>query len=225
MNYDLMNNNKLSLTGRIASPVLFTHEVLGESFFETTIEVKRLSGVSDVIPLTVSDRLMDERPITEGEEVTIEGQFRSHNKTDGDRSRLMLTAFARDVIRPALEGVDPNSLEVCGYICKPPVYRVTPFNREICDILLAVNRAYNKSDYIPCILWGRSARYAKDLKVGTKVSMKGRVQSRCYNKTVDGGEVEERVAYEFSVNRFKVEERVAEHDRAALGVQSTAKLF
>ena len=208
MNYDMMNNNRLSLTGTISSPVTFTHEVLGESFFEATIEVKRLSGMTDVIPLTVSDRLMCDAPLAEGEEVTVEGQFRSHNKTVGDKSKLLLTAFARDVIRPALVGVDPNSLEVCGYICKPPIYRVTPFNREICDVLLAVNRAYNKSDYIPCILWGRSARYAKELGVGTKVSMKGRVQSRKYTKTMPDGEIEERTAYEFSVNRFRVEERV-----------------
>ena len=170
MNYDMMNNNRLSLTGTISSPVTFTHEVLGESFFETTIEVKRLSGMTDVIPLTVSDRLMCDAPLAEGEEVTVEGQFRSHNKTVGEKSKLLLTAFARDVIRPALVGVDPNSLEVCGYICKPPIYRVTPFNREICDVLLAVNRAYNKSDYIPCILWGRSARYAKELGVGFRAT-------------------------------------------------------
>ena len=134
MNYDMMNNNRLSLTGTISSPVTFTHEVLGESFFETTIEVKRLSGMTDVIPLTISDRLMCDAPLAEGEEVTVEGQFRSHNKTVGEKSKLLLTAFARDVIRPALVGVDPNSLEVCGYICKPPIYRVTPFNREICDV-------------------------------------------------------------------------------------------
>ena len=112
MNYDMMNNNRLSLTGTISSPVTFTHEVLGESFFETTIEVKRLSGMTDVIPLTISDRLMCDAPLAEGEEVTVEGQFRSHNKTVGEKSKLLLTAFARDVIRPALVGVDPNSLEV-----------------------------------------------------------------------------------------------------------------
>lgn len=208
MNYDSMNNNKLSLTGVIAAPVRFTHEVLGESFFETTIEVKRLSGLSDMIPLTVSDRLMSGGALCEGDEITVEGQFRSHNKADGEKSRLVLTAFARDVIRPAMKGVNPNSLEACGYICKPPVYRVTPFNREICDVLLAVNRAYNKSDYIPCILWGRSARYVKDMGVGTKVTMWGRVQSRRYNKTLADGSSEERTAYEFSVNRFRVEEDV-----------------
>ena len=225
MNYDMMSNNKLSLTGTIASPVVFTHEVLGESFFETSIEVKRLSGLTDVIPLTVSDRLMDGEPLRQGEEVTVEGQFRSHNKTVGDKSKLMLTAFARDVIRPALEGINPNSLEVCGYICKQPVYRVTPFNREICDVLLAVNRAYNKSDYIPCILWGRSARYVKDLCVGTKASMWGRVQSRKYSKTIAEGVVEERTAYEFSVNRFRVEERVSTrfHDRSERDI--SVKLF
>lgn len=225
MNYDLMNNNKLSLTGTIAEPVRFTHEVLGESFFETTLQVKRLSGQSDMIPLTVSDRLMAGCPLCEGDEITVEGQFRSHNKIEGDKSRLVLTAFARDIIFPARENVNPNSLEACGYICKQPVYRVTPFNREICDILLAVNRAYNKSDYIPCILWGRSARYAKDLPVGTKATMWGRIQSRKYTKTLADGGVSERTAYEFSVNRFKIEERPIKAQSDSQDFDRAAKLL
>lgn len=205
MNYEQMSNNKLTLTGTISSIPVFSHEVFGEGFYETFIEVPRLSEQVDILPITISERLIIENDIKIGDKFTIIGQFRSYNKLDGERSRLMLTVFVREVYQP-LEGENPNSIDISGFICKNPVYRTTPFKREICDILLAVNRAYNKSDYIPCITWGRNARFLKDMPVGAKIEISGRIQSRTYQKSNEQGEVEDRVAYEVSVNKVMTEE-------------------
>ena len=177
MNYEQMNNNKLQLTGTITQEPVYSHEVFGEGFYETMITVPRLSDQTDTIPLTISDRLISQNGIEVGDKVSIVGQFRSYNKLDGEKSRLLLTAFVRDVVDES-EIENPNQIDICGYICKQPVYRTTPFKREICDVLLAVNRAYNKSDYIPCILWGRNARFVQTLPIGSKISVSGRIQSR-----------------------------------------------
>ena len=213
MNYEQMNNNKLQLTGTITQEPVYSHEVFGEGFYETMITVPRLSDQTDTIPLTISDRLISQNGIEVGDKVSIVGQFRSYNKLDGEKSRLLLTAFVRDVVDES-EIENPNQIDICGYICKQPVYRTTPFKREICDVLLAVNRAYNKSDYIPCILWGRNARFVQSLPIGTKISVSGRIQSRKYVKNLGNDMSEERVAYEVSVSKVTLERD--EHGKEAL---------
>lgn len=213
MNYEQMNNNKLQLTGVISKEPVYSHEVFGEGFYETEITVPRLSDQTDTIPVTISDRLISQNGIEVGDKVSVVGQFRSYNKLEGERSRLLLTAFVRDVVSED-EIQNPNQIDICGYICKQPVYRTTPFKREICDVLLAVNRAYNKSDYIPCILWGRNARFVQSLPVGTKISVSGRIQSRKYVKNLGDDKSEERVAYEVSVSKVTLEKD--EHGKEAL---------
>ncbi len=195
-------NNSVTLSGEIVQEPKFSHEVYGEKFYEITLAVKRLSGMEDLLPVSISEHLLSESMLC-GSKVTVSGQFRSYNKTVEEKSKLMLTVFARDVL-PFDESINPNTLELCGYICKPPVFRKTPFNREICDILLAVNRQYGKSDYIPCIVWGRNARFAQNLSVGEHVSIVGRVQSRNYQKKLSDDSVVTRTAYEVSANKIDV---------------------
>ena len=190
MNYEQMSNNKLRLTGTVTERPVYSHEVCGEEFYETKLSVPRLSGQEDVIPVTLSDRLLARTEVKPGAKISISGQFRSYNKLEGEHSRLLLTAFAREIL-PADDEVNPNTIEILGYICKPPVYRTTPFKREICDVLLAVNRAYNKSDYIPCIMWGRNARFIKDMPIGERLWVTGRVQSRIYTKCLSEDKSEE----------------------------------
>ena len=201
MNYEQMNNNKLQLIGEVVKEPVYTHEVFGEGFYETALSVPRLSQQRDIIPITVSDRLLMRHSVKVGDKLNVVGQFRSYNKVDGAKSRLLLTAFVRDILEED-ENANPNSIEITGFICKPPVYRTTPFKREICDVLIAVNRAYNKSDYIPCIMWGRNARFVKNMQVGEKLTVTGRVQSRTYVKNLSPDEAEERVAYEVSVSKI-----------------------
>lgn len=200
MDYEQMSNNKVQLSGVVVKKPVFSHEILGENFYESEISVKRLSASADVIPFTISDRLMTEYSVDEGSELNIIGQFRSYNKIIDNRNKLMLTVFVREITE--IEDNDVNVIELTGYVCKSPVYRTTPFKREICDMLVAVNRQYNKSDYIPCIAWGRNARYAKSFEVGDKIKLVGRIQSRVYQKQIDE-EIVERVAYEVSVNRWQ----------------------
>ena len=217
MNYEQMSNNRLYLTGTVVETPVYSHEVCGEEFYETKLSVPRLSGQEDIIPLTVSDRLLNRAEVQPGKKISIYGQFRSYNKPEGEHSRLLLTAFARDIL-PADDDGNPNVIEILGYICKPPVYRTTPFKREICDVLLAVNRAYNKSDYIPCIMWGRNARFIKDMPVGERLWVTGRVQSRVYTKCISEDVSEERVAYEVSVSKIlvgnKIEEELIEENKS-----------
>lgn len=203
MNYDLLNNNRASLTGVIETEPAFSHEVFGENFYETFIRVNRLSEQTDLLPMTISEHLIRDYDIKRGDTVSLLGQFRSYNKIEGDKSKLMLTVFAREIV-PFDENVNPNTIELNGYVCKPAMYRTTPFKREICDMLIAVNRAYNKSDYIPCISWGRNARFAKNLQVGERVSIEGRIQSREYQKVLENGDVVIKTAYEVSVSRIIV---------------------
>ncbi|MDE6189554.1 MAG: single-stranded DNA-binding protein [Clostridia bacterium] len=201
MNYEQMNNNKLQLIGTVVQEPVYTHEVFGEGFYETVISVPRLSEQKDLIPITISDRLLARYEVKVGDKINVVGQFRSYNKLEGERSKLLLTAFVRDIL-PEDAGLSPNVIEITGFICKPPIYRTTPFKREICDVLIAVNRAYNKSDYIPCIMWGRNARYVQNMKVGEKLSVVGRIQSRTYVKNLGDDKCEERVAYEVSVSKI-----------------------
>lgn len=204
MNYDNTISNRVTITGRILSEPIFSHEVFGEGFYEFTMSVPRLSGQVDLLPITVSERIMDNY-IDVGERITVNGQFRSYNKMDEVKSRLMLTVFARSITY-ADDTINPNIVELSGYICKPPMYRTTPFKREICDCLIAVNRAYNKSDYIPCIAWGRNARFVNTLGVGEKIDIMGRIQSREYQKIFADNSSEIKTAYEVSVSGIKMDD-------------------
>lgn len=210
MTENLMNNNFVTLIGKVIKDPIFSHEVYGEGFFETMLQVNRLSEQVDIIPITISERLMRCYPIEVGAEIGVAGQFRSYNKMMDGKSKLMLTVFVREILED-LTDQNPNMIELIGYICKDPIFRTTPFKREICDILVAVNRAYNKSDYIPCIAWGRNARYASTLPVGSKIIINGRIQSREYQKVLSEDVVETRVAYEISINRIQLADDCAEN--------------
>lgn len=213
MNYELMENNKVSLLGKVISKPEFSHEVFGEGFYELELEVKRLSENSDIIPITVSEKLLVGDDFGLGKEVFVKGQFRSYNKLIEGKSKLMLTVFVREVVTD-YQNQNPNQIEITGYICKPPIYRTTPFKREICDLLVAVNRAYNKSDYLPCIAWGRNARFVQNAEVGQKVCIVGRIQSRDYQKKLSEEKVETRVAYEISISKISKDEPKVEYDIA-----------
>ena len=201
MDHAAEKNNRVFLMGEIVSEATFSHEVYGEGFYEFFVRVMRLSGQADVLPVTISERLIEGHNLKPGATLCALGQFRSYNKLEGGRSRLMLTVFVRELLSAA-PTANPNSIVLSGYICKPPVYRTTPFNREIADLLLAVNRAYNKSDYIPCIAWGRNARFVQNLKVGDRVALSGRIQSREYIKRLSETEQVTMTAYEVSVSKL-----------------------
>ncbi len=205
MNYELMNNNIVTLSGVISEGPKYSHQMFGEGFYEAFITVPRLSEQVDILPITISERLLPDERVSGEQPVTITGQLRSYNKIIDGKSRLLLTVFVRDILDYDPER-NPNIIDLTGFICKPPVYRTTPFKREICDILLAVNRAYNKSDYLPCIAWGRNARFVRELEVGEKLVINGRVQSRTYQKMTEDGELVTKVAYEISINRISREE-------------------
>ena len=199
-------NNIITLVGTIVSERTFSHEVYGEGFYSFNLEVPRLSENSDIIPVTVSERILsDEFKI--GEKVVIDGQFRSYNNYENEKNKLVLTVFVKDIkiLTEDMEIPNPNEICLTGFICKKPIYRTTPFGREIADILLAVNRAYNKSDYIPCIAWGRNARFCQNIEVGEKVKLWGRIQSRTYEKKFEDGTSEIRRAYEVSISKMEIE--------------------
>ncbi len=211
MNYVTEKNNRVCIMGEIVSEATFSHEVYGEGFYEFFVKVMRLSGQADVLPITVSERLIQESMLRKGKVVCATGQFRSYNKIENGKSRLMLTVFIREILEtPPVKA--PNSILLSGYICKPPVYRTTPFNREIADVLIAVNRAYNKSDYIPCIAWGRNARFVKNLTVGDRIAVSGRIQSREYQKKLSETETKTMTAYEVSVSKLATFEAGEEFD-------------
>lgn len=212
MNYEELANNRVFLSGEVLTPPAFSHEVFGEGFYEFMLSVLRLSNQCDVLPVTVSERLLGEARITIGKRISVSGQFRSYNKLYENHSKLMLTVFAR-TIEEYDDELNPNTIELDGYICKKPMYRTTPFKREICDILLAVNRAYNKSDYIPCIAWGRNARFVNTLEVGQHIGLSGRIQSREYLKQLGDGRQETRTAYEVSVSRLTTDGDEAKDER------------
>lgn len=200
-----ITNNVVSMAGELATPFCFSHEVFGEKFYTSTLNVPRLSERLDNLIIMISDRLIDTSRDMTGTKIRISGQFRSYNRNDGVRNRLALSLFVREVERLNPEA-DINEIQneiyLNGYICKPPIYRKTPLGREIADIILAVNRPYGKSDYIPCITWGRNARFSSGLRVGTQVELWGRVQSREYIKKISDTETEGRVAFEVSVSRI-----------------------
>ncbi len=200
MNYELMENNKVFLRGTVASAPVFSHESFGEGFYEVFINIERLSNNFDTIPVIISEKLLDNSFVV-GNLVAVQGQFRSYNKFVDGKSKLILNVFVRSVVEIDYS-MNPNLVEISGFICKEPVFRTTPFGREICDVLIAVNRSYNKSDYLPAIAWGRNARYLKNFVVGQKVSIIGRIQSREYQKKLDDDCVETRVAYEISINKI-----------------------
>ena len=224
MDTNYLENNYLTLVGKVTGEKRFSHEIYGESFYVFDLSVARLSGNADIIPVTVSERLIKDEMLTEGNTLLVKGQFRSYNSYENGKNRLILTVFAKDVIEVEENEEDSenekvkkdmikNKVILVGYICKKPIYRQTPFGREISDILLAVNRAYNKSDYIPCIAWGRNARFCQDLEVGTQVKIVGRVQSRTYEKKFEDGTSEQRVAYEVSVGSLEgVDEKDNENE-------------
>lgn len=205
MSEKIMENNRVSVIGKIISGFTFSHEVFGEGFYIVEVAANRLSEQADIIPLMISERLIDID--ANYDDVTIEavGQFRSYNRHEGVKNRLVLSVFVREIdfIEEFTDYTRTNQIFLDGYICKEPIYRKTPLGREIADLLLAVNRPYGKSDYIPCIAWGRNARYASGFEVGTRVRVWGRVQSREYTKKISETECERRIAYEVSVSKLE----------------------
>ena len=199
----IIENNQVSIMGKIDTGFTFSHQVFGEGFYTMELIVRRLSDSEDRIPVMVSERLIDVTQDYTGEYIEIHGQFRSYNRHEEKHNRLVLSVFAREVrfVEEDEENTPVNQIFMDGFICKPPVYRKTPLGREIADILLAVNRPYGKSDYIPCICWGRNARFASGFTVGSHIQIVGRVQSREYVKRIDEENVEHRVAYEVSVSK------------------------
>ena len=225
MDTGYLENNYLTLVGKVTSEKQFSHEIYGERFYSFDLSVPRLSGNADIIPVTVSERLITDEMMQIGTKLLIKGQFRSYNSYENERNRLTLTVFAKDIEKleeevPKTEVNEEgeevqvndfvkketvtNEVILIGYICKKPIYRQTPFGREIADLLLAVNRAYNKSDYIPSIAWGRNARFCQNLEVGTEVKIVGRIQSRNYEKKYEDGTIVKKVAYEVSVGSLEV---------------------
>ena len=205
MSDKIIENNQVSIIGEVASEFTFSHEVFGEGFYMVDVLVKRLSNSDDCIPLMVSERLIDVHQDYTGEYIMATGQFRSYNQHEEKKNRLLLSVFVREVsfVEEEVDGAKTNSILLDGYICKRPIYRKTPLGREIADLLLAVNRPYGKSDYIPCICWGRNARFASGFEVGEHVQVLGRIQSREYVKKLTEMETEKRIAYEVSVSKLE----------------------
>ncbi len=212
MDTNYSDNNHLLLVGKVTSDKRFSHEIYGEKFYIFDMEVPRLSDTTDIIPVTASERILTNDLLGIGNKLIVKGQFRSYNSYENEKNKLILTVFAKDIIpEESLEEEEKeetkkvsNEVTLLGYICKKPIYRQTPFGREIADILLAVNRAYNKSDYIPSIAWGRNARFSQNLPTGTEVKIVGRVQSRNYEKKHEDGTIENKVAYEVSIASLEV---------------------
>lgn len=204
----VFTNNQVTIAGEVVSDFTFSHEIYGENFFLVNIAVSRLSDSCDIIPVMVSDRLMDVKGDYKGCILQASGQFRSYNRHEETKNRLVLSVFAREVSFVEIpEGEqNPNHIFLDGYVCKKPVYRKTPLGREIADVLLAVNRPYGKSDYIPCICWGRNARYVSTLEAGTHLKLSGRIQSREYEKKLVDGTIDARTAYEVSISKIEVVE-------------------
>lgn len=200
----LFENNAVVMSGEISSEAVFSHEIYGEKFYSYNLSVKRLSEEVDIIPLTISERLA--KDLTVGTKVSVMGQFRSYNKHEQIKNRLVLSVFVREikiVEKETNDKRDNNDIMLKGYVCKLPTYRKTPLGREVCDLLIAVNRPYGKSDYVPCICWGRNARFAGEFEVSQEITIYGRIQSRKYIKKISEGQTEERIAYEVSVAKIE----------------------
>jgi len=176
----------------------FSHELYGEEFYNAKFSVNRLSDSKDILNLTISGKLFEKETVFTDRYTKISGQLRSYNKVIGSKNKLLLTVFVRMIDFPEEKAEEPNSIFLTGFICKEPIYRMTPFGREITDLLLAVNRNFNKTDYIPVIAWGKNAKYTKSMSIGDNIRIEGRLQSRCYTKTHPDGVIEEKVAYEVS---------------------------
>ncbi|MBD5478160.1 MAG: single-stranded DNA-binding protein [Lachnospiraceae bacterium] len=202
----VIENNQVTIMGEIVSTFTYSHEIFGEGFYMVEVKVQRLSDSFDVIPMMVSERLIDVSADYRGYYIEVNGQFRSYNRHEERKNRLVLSVFAREIafVEEIEESAKTNQIFLDGYICKAPIYRKTPLGREIADLLLAVNRPYGKSDYIPCICWGRNARFASGFEVGERCSVWGRIQSREYMKKIDEETVEKRVAYEVSVSKLEL---------------------
>ena len=208
----VIENNRVCIIGEIVSEFTFSHEVFGEGFYIANVSVNRLSDMVDVIPLMISERLIDVTKDYRGMKIEVAGQFRSYNRHEGTKNKLVLSIFVRELRfleddEMPEEQSKSNQIFLDGYVCKPPIYRKTPLGREIADVLIAVNRPYGKSDYIPCIAWGRNARYAASLEVGAHLLVWGRVQSREYAKKISETEVEKRVAYEVSISKIELADK------------------
>lgn len=201
----IFENNQVSIVGRIVSDFQYSHEVYGEGFYIVDVSVNRLSNFVDIIPIMISERIVDVTQNYEGHLIYVTGQFRSYNRHEEKKNRLVLSVFARELefLEEETEDLKSNQIYLDGYVCKEPIYRKTPLGREIADLLIAVNRSYGKSDYIPCICWGRNARFASGFEVGSHVEIWGRIQSREYVKKVGEDETEKRVAYEVSVSKVE----------------------
>ena len=206
MSDKIIENNQVTIMGQVASEFEFSHEVFGEGFYIVEVLVKRLSNSCDRIPLMVSERLIDVTQDYTGEYIMASGQFRSYNRHEEQKNRLVLSVFVREIsfMEEEPDGSKTNSILLDGYICKEPIYRKTPLGREIADLLLAVNRPYGKSDYIPCICWGRNARFAGNFEVGERCAVWGRIQSREYMKKISEENAEKRVAFEVSVSKLEL---------------------
>lgn len=219
------NNNQANVIGIIDSEFERSHEIYGETFYMFMLKVSRLSGAFDYLKTIVSERLLSDEEFHVGDRVEIIGQFRSYNSYDSKSNRLILSVFAKEILHTDDTQKNPNQIYLNGFICKQPIYRTTPFGREITDLLLAVNRTYNKSDYIPIIAWGRNARYTKNLNVGDNVKIYGRIQSRTYQKRLSEEEVVTKTAYEVSINRLELvtgnEEEPEQEDTAENTVPET----
>ncbi len=201
-----IESNNVTIAGKVISELELSHQSYGESFYRFELEVPRLSDTTDVIKVIISERFFGEVTPTVGDNILIYGQFRSHNNFSGIGNKLILTVFVKEIelLYDLKNYQNPNNIFLKGFICKPPIYRTTPFKREIADILLAVNRSYNKSDYIPCIAWGRNAKFAETLEVGTPLKIWGRIQSRTYKKRIDDEDFEEKTAYEVSISKMEI---------------------
>lgn len=215
-----MDNNKAAVIGTVEKEPEFNHEIYGEKFYMFTVAVARLSDINDYIRVMISERLIGDMAITKGRTFEISGQFRSYNSYNNEENKLVLTLFAKDIeVYDEQKHKNPNVIYLNGFVCKPPVYRTTPFGREITDMLVAVNRTYNKSDYIPVIAWGRNARYCRNLKVGDNIIIRGRIQSRDYQKHLSDDEVVTRTAYEISISKLEVVDK-EEHDGLTGSIKS-----
>ncbi|MCI8476995.1 MAG: single-stranded DNA-binding protein [Oscillospiraceae bacterium] len=203
------NENRAILRGTVAASPAASHENHGITYDTFPLSVCRLSGCPDVINVVAAQSLLEEFPLEAGMEVEIQGEVRSFNNKSGQGSRLVITLFARQ-ITPA-SGPHCNELTLRGVLCKPPILRRTPLGREICDLMLAVNRRYGRADYLPCIAWGAVAQYCGSLQVGDSITLEGRLQSRTYTKLIDG-QSQERVAYEISIMRLKDQEALEQLD-------------
>ncbi len=202
----VIENNQVTIMGEVIGDFTFSHEIFGEGFYMVDVEVARLSESYDVIPVMVSERLLDVSEDYKGRSLCVTGQFRSYNRHEEKKNKLVLSVFAREIefMDVIEESAKTNQIFLDGYICKEPVYRKTPLGREIADLLLAVNRPYGKSDYIPCICWGRNARYVSSFTVGSRCLVWGRIQSREYMKKISEETTEKRIAYEVSVSKLEL---------------------